>query len=76
MTIIYLIQQTHLISAAAQWFSQKWQIPAEAYQASMQEMLTSENHVPHWWVCLNKQQDIRAGVGVIDNVLQNRAVVT
>ena len=46
-TIIDLNQQPHLIPSAAQWFSQKWQIPAEAYQASMQEMLTSENHVPH-----------------------------
>ena len=41
-TIIDLNQQPHLIPAAARWFSQKWQIPAEAYQASMQEMLTSE----------------------------------
>ena len=49
-TIIDLNQQPHLIPSAAQWFSQKWQIPAEAYQGSMQEMLTSENHVPHWWV--------------------------
>ena len=75
-TIIDLNQQPHLIPSAAQWFSQKWQIPAEAYQASMQEMLTSENHVPHWWVCLNKQQDIVAGVGVIDNDFHNRADLT
>ncbi|EGO2842403.1 GNAT family N-acetyltransferase [Enterococcus faecalis] len=75
-TIIDLNQQPHLIPSAAQWFSQKWQIPAEAYQASMQEMLTSENHVPHWWFCLNKQQDIVAGVGVIDNDFHNRADLT
>ena len=75
-TIIDLNQQPHLIPSAAQWFSQKWQIPAEAYQGSMQEMLTSENHVPHWWVCLNKQQDIVAGVGVIDNDFHNRADLT
>lgn len=52
-TIIDLNQQPHLIPSAAQWFSQKWQIPAEAYQASMQEMLTSENHVPH---CMSNQR--------------------
>ncbi|WP_417630778.1 GNAT family N-acetyltransferase [Enterococcus faecalis] len=75
-TIIDLNQQPHLIPSVAQWFSQKWQIPAEAYQGSMQEMLTSENHVPHWWVCLNKQQDIVAGVGVIDNDFHHRADLT
>ena len=36
-TIIDLNQQPHLIPSVAQWFSQKWQIPAEAYQASMRK---------------------------------------
>lgn len=65
-------------NAAAQWFHEKWRIPIEAYQESMEECLDNgtdgnqrEKAVPQWYVVLEENKII-AGLGVIENDFHDR----
>ena len=48
--IIRLTDKPKLLQTAAKWFHEKWGIPLEAYQESMQECLTDKNPVPQWYI--------------------------
>lgn len=62
-----LREATDLIPIAAEWFHEKWHIPKKAYKESMVEALSADNNVPSWYVVLNNDYDIIAGIGVIEN---------
>ncbi len=65
----------HWSNKAAQWFSQKWGIPEEAYLASMAESLTATDPVPQWYLLLAKNKLI-GGAGVIENDFHKRPDLT
>lgn len=62
-----LNEKPELIDSAASWFHHKWGVPKEAYLDSMTKSLTSKNKVPSWYIILNNQEEIIAGIGVIQN---------
>lgn len=60
-----------LITEAAEWFSSKWGIPTQAYIDSM-NAASDEKAVPAWYVVLNGENEIIAGLGVIENDFHKR----
>ena len=73
--IIRLKDQPELLTAAAQWFHEKWGIPPEAYLESMQQCLAGNHPVPQWYLAL-EQDRIIGGLGVIENEFHNRKDLT
>lgn len=73
--IIRLKDQPELLTAAAQWFHEKWDIPSEAYLESMQQCLAGNHPVPQWYLAL-EQDRIIGGLGVIENDFHNRKDLT
>lgn len=73
--IIRLKDQPELLTAAAQWFHEKWGIPPEAYLESMQQCLAGNHPVPQWYLAL-EQDRIIGGLGVIENDFHNRKDLT
>ena len=73
--IIRLKDQPELLTAAAQWFHEKWGIPPEAYLESMQQCLAGNHPVPQWYLAL-EQDRISGGLGVIENDFHNRKDLT
>ncbi|MDE6883280.1 MAG: GNAT family N-acetyltransferase [Lachnospiraceae bacterium] len=73
--IIRLKDQPELLTAAAQWFHEKWGIPTEAYLESMQQCLAGNHPVPQWYLAL-EQDRIIGGLGVIENDFHNRKDLT
>ena len=71
-TIIDLRAQKQLMECAAQWFHSKWGVPLQAYLESMNDALTTQSGVPAWYVILNEQEEIIAGLGVIENDFHKR----
>ena len=71
-TITDLREQKQLIDCAAQWFHSKWGVPLQAYLESMNDALTTKSGVPAWYVILNEQEEIIAGLGVIENDFHKR----
>ena len=59
-----------LLTQAAVWFHEKWGIPLEAYQESMNAMRESAP-VPQWFVCMDGKRFV-GGLGVIENDFHNR----
>ena len=73
--IIRLKDQPELLTAAAQWFHEKWGIPSEAYLESMQQCLAGNHPVPQWYLAL-EQDRIIGGLGVLENDFHNRKDLT
>lgn len=73
--IIRLKDQPELLTAAAQWFHEKWGIPPEAYLESMRQCLAGNHPVPQWYLAL-EQDRIIGGLGVIENDFHNRKDLT
>lgn len=73
--IIRLIDKPELMEQAAQWFSEKWNIPISAYIESMEECITKKNAVPQWYLAM-ENQCIIGGVGVIENDFHQRKDLT
>lgn len=62
---------------AADWFHEKWHIPLESYQESIQQCLKNESTVPQWYLAMDEGEDgipgkIVGGMGVIENDFHNR----
>lgn len=55
----------------AQWFHEKWNIPAQIYLDSIRECLGNEYSVPQWYVIVRGQKII-GGCGVIENDFHDR----
>ena len=72
VTIINLGEHAQLIERAAQWFHSKWGVPLQAYMDSMNDALSAQDGVPAWYIILNDQEEIIAGLGVIENDFHKR----
>ncbi|KAF1297725.1 acetyltransferase [Enterococcus sp. JM4C] len=64
------------VTEAANWFHEKWEIPAEAYLESMQTALNNPTGIPKWYVVLDENEQIIAGAGVIENDFHDRLDLT
>lgn len=62
-----LRQDTKFAQKAAKWFSEKWDIPQQEYENSIQQCICQKNTVPQWYVVVNESDEIIAGAGVIEN---------
>ena len=69
-TYITLREQPGLKDAAAEWFHEKWGVPAEAYLECMDAYLGRETEYG-WYLCLDGGR-IVGGLGVIDNDFHDR----
>ncbi len=69
-TYVNLRDRPEIREKAAQWFSAKWKIPAEAYLECMDQYLNNENDYG-WYLCL-EQDEIAGGLGVIQNDFHDR----
>ncbi|MBR5755272.1 MAG: GNAT family N-acetyltransferase [Erysipelotrichaceae bacterium] len=67
---IVLRDEPQLKDAAARWFHDKWNVPAEAYLECMDAYLNEETEYG-WYMCLDGDR-IVAGLGVIDNDFHDR----
>ncbi|NLM34466.1 MAG: GNAT family N-acetyltransferase [Clostridiales bacterium] len=75
LKIIPISDKPELIAMAAQWFHNKWGIPVEAYEVSMEESLKDNTLVPAWYLCLHNDK-IVGGLGVIENDFHDRKDLT
>lgn len=55
----------------ANWFHEKWGIPAESYLESIEECINDNNAIPQWYTA-TLDDKIIGGVGVIENDFHNR----
>ena len=69
--IIRVANNPALAQKAAQWFHEKWGIPAQTYLESMEECLRGECAVPQWYIALEGDR-IVGGLGVIENDFHDR----
>ncbi|RSQ35295.1 GNAT family N-acetyltransferase [Acinetobacter baumannii] len=76
MQILRLSDYPQYKEMAAQWFSEKWQIPVEAYLESIQISIDQRHAIPQWYIVLNKDKYLIAGAGVIDNDFHERKDLT
>ncbi|MFL1540411.1 acetyltransferase [Acinetobacter baumannii] len=76
MQILRLSDYPQYKEMAAQWFSEKWQIPVEAYLESIQISIDQKHAIPQWYIVLNKDKHLIAGSGVIDNDFHERKDLT
>ena len=75
MEIIKLRDMPERKEKMARWFHEKWGIPLEAYQESMEECLTKKTGVPQWYVAMEGGA-IVGGLGVIENDFHDRKDLT
>ena len=76
MQILRLSDYPQYKEMAAQWFSEKWQIPVEAYLESIQISIDQRHASPQWYIVLNENKHLIAGAGVIDNDFHERKDLT
>ena len=69
--IVRLIDRPQIKKSAALWFHEKWKIPVEAYEESMEECLAKRHPVPQWYVAMLEER-IVGGLGAIENDFHNR----
>lgn len=70
--IIKLSDRPELAEKAALWFSSKWGVSKEAYLESIQSSIENKNCIPIWYTALDKNDEIIAGAGVIENDFHDR----
>ncbi len=73
--IIRLIDKPEMKEQMADWFHQKWSVPLEAYQESMNDCLEGKSAVPGWYVAVEESRII-GGLGVIENDFHDRKDLT
>ena len=64
-------EHPELIPRAAEWFHQKWKIPAAAYLESMNGCIQQGSAVPQWYTAICGGE-IVGGLGVIENDFHDR----
>ena len=69
--IIKICENERLIEKAAEWFNQKWKIPKDVYVESMTKCIENNENVPQWYIVM-EEENIVAGLGVIENDFHNR----
>lgn len=73
--IIKIQEEPKLKESAVRWFHEKWGIPLEEYENSMEECIQNKNSVPQWYVAVSGKQII-GGLGVIENDFHDRKDLT
>ena len=68
---IPLAEHPEYSAAAAEWFSEKWNIPKEAYIESINDCINRKHEVPTWYIILYNEKII-AGAGIIENDFHER----
>ena len=71
MEIWNLKEREEWIRRAAEWFHEKWDVPAGEYETSMRESGRGTDGVPQWYIAV-EQGEIVGGVGVIEKEFHNR----
>lgn len=71
MEIWKIREHKEMADQAARWFHQKWGIPQEAYEESIEECMKGEKPVPQWYLAV-EQGKIAGGLGVIENDFHDR----
>ena len=51
-----LCDYPELLEKSASWFSEKWDIPVEAYRESIQDCINHKVGVPQWYIVLDDKQ--------------------
>lgn len=69
--VMRLTDRPEIKDQAAEWFHEKWGIPLEAYQESMEECLQAKGPVPQWYMAMEGSRII-GGLGVIENDFHDR----
>lgn len=73
---IFKIQEhPQLKDTSANWFHNKWDIPLNAYQDSMEQCILQKDTIPQWYVVMDNAKII-GGCGVIENDFHNRKDLT
>ena len=70
-SIIRLCDAPEMKERAAEWFHEKWGVPAEAYLESIEDCISQKNAVPEWYVAVENGRII-GGLGVIENDFHDR----
>ena len=73
--IIRLIDKPEMKEQMANWFSEKWSVPLQAYLDSMEDCLSRTKPIPQWYVAVEDSRII-GGLGVIENDFHNRKDLT
>jgi predicted acetyltransferase len=71
---ITLRERPDIKDNAAEWFHEKWGVPTEAYLECMDAFLEGKTEYG-WYLCIYEDQII-AGLGVIENDFHNRKDLT
>lgn len=74
LSFLTLRDKPELLNDAAQWFHEKWNVPAEAYLECMSRYLSGKTEYG-WFLCLDGIK-IVAGLGVIENDFHDRKDLT
>ena len=73
--VIYLrneARNSFALQDAAAWFSSKWDVPEDAYKESIAQCIEKVGAVPQWYIMRNKEGQVVAGAGVIENDFHQR----
>lgn len=70
--IVRIKEKPYLLEKASMWFSEKWSIPIEAYQESINDSFLTDEAVPNWYIYIDKNENIIGGCGIIENDFHNR----
>ena len=73
--IVRLIDKPEMKEKMANWFSEKWSVPLQAYLDSMEDCLSETKPIPQWYVAVENSRII-GGLGVIENDFHNRKDLT
>lgn len=76
MKIINVRDTPDFIPYVAQWFQKKWNVPMEAYIASMEAACEATKGIPAWYYVVDERKNIIAGVGVIAKEFHKRPDLT
>ncbi len=74
--LLKLREHPQHLEKAASWFSEKWDVPLEAYCQSMKECIQQSSGIPQWYILTDQNQEIIAGAGVIANDFHERSDLT
>ena len=61
--IVRLMDKPEMKEQMANWFSEKWSVPLQAYLDSMEDCLSRTKPVPGWYVAIENSRII-GGLGV------------
>ena len=73
--IIRLMDKPEMKEQMANWFSEKWSVPLQAYLDSMEDCLSGTKPIPGWYVAVEDSRII-GGLGAIENDFHNRKDLT